>query len=483
MITIHTPGAAVQREVERLRRSSAQIPPRVEMAPGFRLTPRWYPLRPHATQLSYWLSPHRFNTVPCGRRSGKTELFKRRLVKRAIVGTLFSEPRFFAGAPTRDQAKRIFWDDLKALVPAWAMTAAPRETDLSIPLWHGGEIVVVGMDKPERIEGAPWDGGGLDEYGNMKAKAWPEHVRPALSDRGGWCDFTGVPEGRNHYYELDRTAKAEVVAHGEASNWGSFHWRSEDILPADEILAAKSELDELTYEQEYGGSFVTFQGRIYYPFDEATHCARLFERYNPRAPLILCFDFNVSPGVAVIAQEMKLPNGVNGTGVIGEVWIPQNSNTPLVCRRILQDWGDHTGPVRCFGDATGGAKGTAKVQGSDWDLIRAVLRSGDQGLKGFGDRVSYEVPAANPAERSRVNAVNSRLRTADGTVRMMIDPSRAPHLQKDFEGVQVVKGSAGEIDKKSDPKLTHSSDGFGYYIVREFPVGDRGLVQTSSVSV
>jgi hypothetical protein len=465
----------MRREVERLRRSAARTPPKVEMAPGFQLTPRWYPLRPHAVQRAYWLSPHRFNTAPCGRRSGKTEIFKRRLVKRAILGTMFPEPRFFAGAPTRDQAKRIFWDDLKALVPEWARSGNPSESELTIPLWHGGEIVVVGMDKPERIEGSPWDGGGLDEYANMKAKAWPEHVRPALSDRGGWCDFTGVPEGRNHYYDTDRHAKAEMLENGPESDWGSFHWRSEDILPDEEIAAAKRELDELTYEQEYGGSFVTFQGRIYYVFEEAIHCRRLFDRYNPDTPLIFAFDFNVAPGVAAVGQEMEFPNGHAGTGWIGEVWIPQGSNTPRVARKLLEDWKDHRGPIVCYGDATGGASGTAKVDGSDWDLLKAILRSGDaeKEIAGFGDRVRFRVPASNPPERSRVNAVNSRLKSVDGTVRMMVDPSRAPHVQKDFEGVKVLDGTTGEIDKKSDPQLTHITDALGYYVAHEFPVKSR----------
>ena len=50
------------------------------------LTPRWTPLRPHPLQSQYFNSPHRFNVLPCGRRSGKTELAKRKLVVRAVEG-------------------------------------------------------------------------------------------------------------------------------------------------------------------------------------------------------------------------------------------------------------------------------------------------------------------------------------------------------------------------------------------------------------
>ena len=52
----------------------------------------------------------RFPLVPAGRRSGKTERFKRYLAKtvmseNAMIG------KYFAAAPTHDQAKKIFWGE------------------------------------------------------------------------------------------------------------------------------------------------------------------------------------------------------------------------------------------------------------------------------------------------------------------------------------------------------------------------------------
>jgi hypothetical protein len=165
-------------------------------------------------------------------------------------------PRYVAAAPTRDQAKRIFWSDLKALVaPEWRATE-PSESELIIRLANGAEIHVLGLDKPERIEGVGWDGGVLDEYANMKPTVWQEHIRPALSDRNGWCDFTGVPEGRNHYYDLDQYAKAQMLAHGPESEWGSYHWVSALVLPKGEIEAARRHMDALTFAQEYEASKV-----------------------------------------------------------------------------------------------------------------------------------------------------------------------------------------------------------------------------------
>lgn len=400
----------------------------------------------------------RFRVVPAGRRSGKTEIAKRFLILQAMTPDPdYDDPRFFAAAPTRDQAKRIYWDDLKAMIPRNFLAERPSESNLTIKLINGAQLSVVGMDKPERIEGSPWNGGILDEYGNMKKQAWGANVRPALADRRGWCWLIGVPEGRNHYYEIAKQAQADT-----SGEWGYYHWKSADILPKEEIEAAKRDLDELTYLQEYEGSFVNFEGRAYYVFDERLHCKPL--AYNPQNPLIFCFDFNVAPGVAAVCQEQKLPNDMEGTGVIGEVYIPQNSNTPAVCRKLIADWGRHEGLVFCYGDATGGARGSAKVEGSDWELIQKELKPV------FQDRLKFRVQKSNPPERSRINAVNSRFLPQSGDIRMMVDPSKARHVVEDFEGVRLLAGGSGEIDKHNDPALTHISDAIGYYVFSEFPI-------------
>lgn len=450
------------------------------------ISSRWTILRPHAEQQRYNTSPHRFNVIPAGRRSGKTELFKRKVITRALDALTPWDPRYFAGAPTRDQAKRIFWDDLKALSPK-SLVKDISEGELYIEYINNARVYIVGMDVPERIEGSPWDGGGLDEFANMRPKAWGENVRPALSDRLGWCDLFGVPEGRNHYYNLYIAALAEMQEKGAASEWGAFHWKSAEILPASEIEAARRDLDEQTFQQEYEASFINFEGRAYYPFDISVHCAPLKQLYNPRAPLNFCFDFNVEPGVCAVLQELTLPlkrnakgellrSPVIGTAVIGEVHIPRNSNTPAVCRRLIADWGLHQGMVRCYGDATGGSRGSAKVQGSDWDLVQAELRPV------FQARLDMRVKKENPKERSRINALNTRLKTQGGDIRLMVDPKYAPNVVKDLDGVTLLKGGSGELDKKTAPSLTHISDALGYYIEFEFPIAQGGGMTTMVVS-
>lgn len=442
-------------------------------------TNRWTPLREHAIQVAAYQSLKRFNVVPAGRRSGKTEIIgKRKQVLRFLLChdkrypqfySKYPDPKYFIGAPTRDQVKRIYWNDIKALVPTEALSKAPNESNLILTGKNGAELHLLGLDKPERIEGSPWDHGVIDEIGNVKAGAWGQNIRPALSDRRGGCDLIGVPEGRNHYYKMYDKALKQIEEKGDKSDWGAFHWISADILPAEEIEAAKMDLDPLVYQQEYEASFVNFTGLAYYNFGRNTQVGNYRQYYNPSKPISFCFDFNVAPGVAVVVQEMgadvfRVPVGQTVTVAIGEVYIPTMSNTVMVCNRLIEDWSHHQGSIICYGDSTGGAAGSAKIRGSDWDLIKEAL------TPVFGNRLYFNVPKANPRERQRVNAVNSRLLSAAGACKLLVDGKHCPHLIEDFEGVKVVEGSAGELDKKSDITLTHISDAFGYYVHFEFPV-------------
>ena len=445
------------------------------------LTPRWYPLRYHPEQARFNATIEdprgaRFIVMPAGRRSGKTEVCKRGGVRKGFaIDPSLHDGRIVFAAPTYNQAKTIYWNDLKALVPRELRTRV-SESNLSITLLNGCQIQVMGMERPERIEGAPLDGIVLDEYANMKPEVWEAHVLPALGTPGrvpGWAWLIGVPEGRNHYYDLFKNAKR-----ADWPDWDAFHWLSRDVVDPSVIEAAKRIMDPLTFKQEWEGSFVSFMGRAYYQFDTEVHAVESLT-YDPRLPLIMCFDFNVSPGVCVIAQEQEY-TGNNPrvsddiTAVIGQVYIPRRSNTKRVCRKIIEDWKHHDGPVHLYGDATGGegrgaggSRHTA-AEASDWTIIKRMLG------EVWGDDLVYRVPLSNPSERTRVNAVNSRLRTTDNRIHMLVDPEKANQVVRDLDNVATLEGGSGELDKKSDETLTHPSDALGYYIAERFPVHGDG---------
>lgn len=377
--------------------------------------------------------------MPAGRRSGKTELAKRKLVIALSKGKPWPDPRYFAAAPTRDQAKRIFWKDLKALIPrAWIKRV--YETELCVTTKFGSELWVVGLDKPQRIEGTPWDGGVLDEYANMKETAWTENIRPALSDRYGWCWFIGVPEGFNHYRDL-----ADYAGSGVDPDWGLYSWPSSDILPSGEVEAAKRTLDARTFRQEYEASFEGGGGRVYYAYSRDVHEDPSIS-VDQGSPIIVSCDFNVELSVWAVLQT-------DGTRVkvIDEIAL-RNTNTYEMCRELLRRYGGHAQGISLYGDAAGSQRSTAGK--SDYAII-AGMGLGRQRIK-----------KANPPVRDRVNAVNSMLCNARGEARLFHHP-RCSHLKRDFETVEWRDN--GDIDKK-DPERTHASDALGYFIESEFPL-------------
>ena len=429
------------------------------------LTERWTQLDEHREQLALVNSRARFRVVAAGRRSGKTERLKRRLVRCGLEGLSgVQSPTFVAAAPTRDQAKRIFWQDLKALSPReWVESVS--ESELTIRYRSGAQLMVVGLDRPQRIEGVPLDGIGVDEIAEVKRESWEQSIRPALSTRGrppGWAWFTGRPKGRGLFYELYSRA-------GTREGWESFTWTSATVVDPAEIEQARQDLDPLTFAQEYEAQWVSFDGLAYYQWSPKDHLRTL--AYDPGRPLIIALDFNVDPGTAVVMQEQLL-DGETRTCVVGEVHIPKNSNTPAVCRRLVADWGKHPGDVLLYGDPAGGARHTSQTEGTDWDLARAVLRPA------FGGRLKERVARKAPYVRDRLNAVNSRLKSTAGIVRLVVDPAKAPNVVKDFEGVTLLAGGSGEIDKKgSEAKgLTHLTDAIGYYVSEQFPVADRATI-------
>lgn len=403
------------------------------------MSPRWHGLRPHPEQRRLWTERKRFAVVPAGRRSGKTELAKRKLVTALPEKKSWGDPRYFAAAPTREQAKRVYWRDLKALVPGgWIRRV--YETDLCLVTRFGSELWVLGMDRPERMEGTPWDGGVLDEYANMRAEAWGENIRPALADRAGWCWFIGVPEGLNHYKDL-----ADYAAAGDP-DWGLYRWCSAEILPAGEVESARRVLDPRTFRQEFEASFEGATGRAYWAYDAKRH-EDASVKVDDRLPVLVCCDFNVGLCVWEIVQA-------DGpiVRVVDEVAL-RNTSTAEMGKAVLARYGAHKKGLAVYGDAAGMSRSTAGR--SDYAILHEL------GLR------DQRVARANPPVRDRVNAVNALLESADGTVRLFHHP-RCAHLRKDLETVEW-RDDGGGLDKTNQDR-THAADALGYFVEREFPL-------------
>ena len=369
-------------------------------------TARWSPLRPHAEQLRLWNDGHRFKIIPAGRRSGKTELAKRRLVEHLFRRTWHGKPpRLFAAAPTRDQAKRIWWQDLCDLIkPDWKAKVSSSQLMVRTP--RGAEVWVIGLDRPQRMEGVSWDGGVIDEYADCRPGTFDAHIRPALADRRGWLWLIGVPD-------VDGPAQVEyerfyhLASSGEDPEWAAFHWASADILPAEEIASAKRRMDPRLFEQEMLGRFVLTGGRAFADFTLAEHVAEV--EYDPNLPLCWSLDFNINPMCSGVLQHRA-----GRVHVLDELALPDTKTdsavTTFLSRMHQRGW--NLQKLHVYGDATGNARDSTSGI-SDWIIVKNRLAALSPVLK---------VPRQNPGIKETINAVNAKLKSADGVVSMVVHP-------------------------------------------------------------
>lgn len=426
----------------------------------------------HPELARFWSSPARWK-MPCGgRRSGKSTLGREAIFaghgpivgdglpmfRGALCPPDVPDPTFVIAAPTREMVKRIWWQPVKDMVPN-VLVDHVSEVELTLHLINGARVMLLGMDRPTRSEGIAIDGMVGDEFAYWKPGAFERSLRPAMSTRGrpGWGVLMFKPDGRNHAYEMFTAAESGK------EDWAAFHWKSSEILPPEEIAAAKRDLDPRTYQQEYEATFLSATGLVYYAFDRDLHLRDV--RYDESFPLVFAFDFNVAPGSAVVLQEQ---NGV--TCVIGEVHIPDDSRTDLVCARLCASYSQHRGDVLIYGDPAGNQRRTS-AQSNDWDIVKQHLR------RTF-PRVLDRVARSAPPIVDSVNSVNARLMNAAGECRFALNPQAAPQTLRDLEAV------AWDTDKdtrdidKSDPKRTHWTDGLRYYIHERFPIGGSRMTST-----
>lgn len=408
-------------------------------------------MRLHPTQSEVFRDRSRFRTLVAGRRWGKTWLAAAELA-RGVAEAGPGAWRFWYIAPTYREARDIFWNDIKRVFYELRWIAGePNESRLEIQLITGAQIALKGADKPNALRGRGVKGAVLDEFATMKAETWTEAIRPALADQHGWAVFIGTPQAFNHLHD--------VYAKGQSHDpdWASWQFKTLEgavepwgPMALAEVEAARRDMDERSFRQEFEASFEAIGGRIYYAFDRQFNVGPVSLPNEITA--CVSFDFNVNPATAVIGwRDGDFPR------VYREVFLTdRGGEATLACARKVKEilaQANHRGPVRIYGDATGHS---AKTTGpSDHAVLRAEF-----------PYATWCVPGRQPHPKDRYAAVNGRACSAAGQRRLLVDLS-CRRLVADLE--QVIYSDDGVEDQSSNPFLTHVSAALGYWLVKDFP--------------
>lgn len=189
----------------------------------------------------------RYAAVVAHRRAGKTLACIVDLLAHALMDKT-GDGRYGFIAPFREQAKQAAWDYLKRYAAPFVRSTEDdfRESELAVRLSNGSRVRLYGADNPDSMRGLYFSGVCLDEYADMKRSMWEAVLRPALSDRRGWAVFIGTPKGHNAFWELYDRATRDP-------DWFTLTVRASEsgLISAEELVAARKQMRDSLYEQEY----------------------------------------------------------------------------------------------------------------------------------------------------------------------------------------------------------------------------------------
>jgi phage terminase large subunit len=262
----------------------------------------------------------RWAKIVAHRRFGKTVGCINDKIKRAVENERkFPPPHYSYVAPTFTQAKDIAWSYLKhyaSTVPGLRI----NESELWVEFPHNSARVrLYGADNYDRMRGKYNDGVTIDEPAQMDPRAWPEVIRPTLSDYKGWATFIGTPQGRDWFYKIDLNEDGS-----EAPGFFRLTLKASDtgIIPAEELQSLKSGLTEEQYAQEFECSFEAAVIGAYYGklMGQADADKRITGvPHEPTAMVFTAWDLGIRDSTAiwfaqVVGREIRLIDYYEATG-------------------------------------------------------------------------------------------------------------------------------------------------------------------------
>jgi len=221
----------------------------------------------HHAQATIRTSDARFRVVSAGRRFGKTRLAVMECIEVASV-----KGKAWWVSPTYKMSN-VGWRPIYrtcARIPG----AVIRKVEREVILPGGGMIGVRSADNPDSLRGEGLDFLVMDEAAYIQREAWTEALRPSLSDRLGRALFISTPRGRNWFWEQYQRGVTG------ADDYAAFQYptSANPYIAKSEIEAARHELPELIFRQEYLAEFIDDSGSVFRRVQEA---ARLVELTDP----------------------------------------------------------------------------------------------------------------------------------------------------------------------------------------------------------
>ena len=199
---------------------------------------------PHDAQLKVLTEAKRFNVLDCGRRWGKSYLSVRVMMQSA-----FNKEPVAYFAPTYKLLEGTF----KELYSRFMPMITKKHDNQFIQIVGGGSIEFWSLENPLAGRSRKYKVAIIDEaaFNRNLWQSWTEAIRPTLTDLKGSAWFMSTPKGKNDFYKL--------WMRGQTNEPDWMSWQMPTItnpfIDASEIEAARRDLPELAFKQEYLAEF------------------------------------------------------------------------------------------------------------------------------------------------------------------------------------------------------------------------------------
>ena len=204
----------------------------------------------------------RFNVLACGRRFGKTKLGIDLIIDKALDGYPVG---WFS--PTYRMLGEVWKEIVETTRPIQTRVAKQEHR---IELLTGGVIDCWSLDAADSVRGRKYARVIIDEAAMVPdlGDSWQAAIRPTLTDYTGDAFLLSTPKGVNFFHEC--YSRGVDPAQPDWNGWHAPTTANPYIDPA-EVEAARLELPEQIFRQEYLAEFLQNEGAVFRNIDACLH--------------------------------------------------------------------------------------------------------------------------------------------------------------------------------------------------------------------
>ena len=327
-----------------------------------------------------------------------------------------------------------FFDVLKLMGQKEGKDYIFNRTDFKFEFTNGNVINCVGVNNPDSaFRGPTYSHCWADEAEFYPSEVWLK-LKGRIRKEPGLVRITSSPNGFNYLYEEFEVTPSKDHKIIKATTLDN------PTLPDWYIVDLKAAYTPKMFAQECLAQRVALNLQsVYEEFDRTKHLESIDTMPHEQIYAFLDYNINFYPCVYVVKRGPVLY-------ALDEEMLEYKGSRAMA-EQIKGRWPGRS--VIVVGDSTGNNKRDVAIDEGNYTIFRKA------GLP--------TQHFSNPPVESRIINANNRLFHNQ----IKVDP-RCFHLIKDLE--QVSYNEKGQIDKKSNLKLTHMSDAFTYGIWFHMPL-------------